>query len=373
MKILLISNTSWSVYNFRLELMKALKEKGAEVKFCAPKDNYTKKIIKRGYDFKEIKLDRGGFNPFRDLRTIYQLYRIYKKENPEVVLHYQVKPNIYGAIAAKLAGIHCINTVSGLGSSFVTPSLLTHFVKFLYRISFRFPDKVFFQNQDDLQLFVKGKLVNKEKTGWVPGSGVNTKKFSPEFCNSGGNRQDFVFLFMGRLLYEKGVEQLIKASNELVQEYDNVKVWLLGFIDQDNPSGIPLDEIKKWNQLPHIKYLGKTDDTRKYLCKANCVVLPSYREGVSRSLLEAASMEKILITTDTVGCREVVEEGKNGFLVKPKDVNSLVKAMKAVKELPEGERIKMKKAGRKKMIREFSIERVVDKYLKAIKELCPSF
>ena len=367
-KILFVSNTAWSLYNVRLGLMNALKSQGFTISFCSPYDEYADRLKEKGFRYIKVDLDRKGLNPFKELTTIFSFYKIYKKEKPDLILHFTIKPDIYGGIAAKLNGINFIDVITGLGFVFTRKGLLTKIVEFLYRISLRFSRKIIFLNEEDLNLFVNKKIAQKEKVKLILSEGVNIDYFSPIFCSrikKEGNK--FVFLYLGRILKDKGVEVLVNAYKKVKQVYPETELWLLGPIDVGNPSAISQDEIKEWEKDDLIKYLGTISDVRPFICKADCVVLPSYREGVPRSLLEAASMEKPIITTDAVGCREVVDNGKNGFLVPIKDFESLTKVMIKMVKIDANKRQEMGKLGREKVMREFNEKEVIKKYLEVIK------
>ena len=365
-KILFVSNTSWSIYNFRKKLMKTLKEKGVNISFCANYDKYVEKLKKEGFKYIEVKIDRKGKNLFKDLKLIFDLYRIYKKEKPDLILHYTIRPNIYGSLAAKMGKIKCINTITGLGSVFIKNNILTKLVKFLYKISFKFSEKILFQNKDDLNIFLKNGFDQKEKLILVPGSGVDTKHFSPGFCEKKDN-SSFVFLFLGRILWYKGVEEFVKASEIIKKRYSYSESLLLGPIDKENSSSISKKQIERWEKEEYIQYLKERDDVRKIICRSDVVVLPSYyKEGIPRSLLEAASMEKPIIATDVSGCKEVVENSVNGFLCRVKDHKDLADKMKKMINLKKEERIEMGKKGREKVKKEFDEKIVIEKYLKII-------
>jgi len=368
-KILLVSNTTWSLYNFRLGLMEILKQKGFEVLFCAPYDKYAEILKERGFKYFKIKnLERKGLNPIKEIRLILELYQIYKKIKPDLVLHFTIKPNIWGTIVTKLINVKCFNTITGLGSLFVKKTFFLKAIKFLYKLSFKFSQKIFFQNKEDLEFFLKNKIVKKEKTILVPGSGVDIGHFHPDFCKRiKKDSKNFIFLFVGRLLKEKGLKDLVEATKIVKHKYPNIEVWLLGNIDKDNPSAISEKKLKEWQDLNLVKYLGFYDDIRPFLCRADCFVFPSYyREGIPRSLLEAGAMEKPIITTNNVGCKEVVEEEKNGFLVPPKDPEKLAKAMIKMIEISEEKRKEMGKLARQKILKEFDQNLVINFYLQEI-------
>ena len=369
-KILFVSNTSWSLYNFRLGLMKSLKDRGFEVDFCAPYDEYSDKLQKDGFGYFPINLDRKGKNLFKELVSLFSFYKTYKRAKPDLILQYTIKPVIYGSIAAKLNKINFINTITGLGSAFIHENWQTRIIEFLYKIILNSSYRVFFQNKDDLNMFVKKGLIKKEKTILVAGSGVDTEHFNPKFCNSINKRtNNFVFLYVGRMLRDKGVEVLVKAYRKVKEKYLDTELWLLGSIDNGNPTAIPKKEIEGWEDKGLIKYFKFTPDIRSFLCQADCVVLPSFREGMSRTLLEAASMEKPIITTDSIGCKEIVDNGINGYLVPIKDNAILARAMIKMINIGKDKRKKMGEKGREKIIREFDEKIVIEKYIEAIRFL----
>ena len=346
MKTMFVSSTSLTVRNFRVGLMQALKAEGFEVSFCAQDNGYAKEVENKGFTFFPLVIDRKGINLFTEIKQIIFLYKLYKKEKPNIILHYTIKPNIYGSLAAKLAGIPCINTVTGLGYAFMNKNLLYYLVEILYRVSCGFAQRTFFQNSDDLNLFLKSKLISKQKAVLVSGSGVNMDFFHPSFCRGlEKNAGQFVFLFSGRFLWDKGIDELVKAARLTKQKYSQARFWLVGIVDPGNPSGISEERLNGWQKEGVITYWKEPPDIRKFICQADCVVLPSYREGTPRSLLEALAMEKPIITTDTVGCREVIKDGVNGFCVPIKDQQALFSAFCKMIELPDEVRLEMGKVG----------------------------
>lgn len=364
-KILLTSNTSWSVYKFRHGLMYALQKEGFDVSFCAKKDSYTDKLEKE-FTFHEIHIDRRGKNPLKDLKLIFDFYKIYKRENPGLVIHYTIKPNIYGTIAAKIARVKSINVVTGMGSVFINKGILSSLVKKLYKISFKFAEKTFFLNRDNLSFFLKNKIVEKEETILLPGEGINTELFSPRFCKEGPKK--FTFLYTGRILKEKGIIELINAFKSIKEKHPS-KLILVGKTDDKNPSVIKKKEIDKWKEENIIDYYEEVEDIRKFICKSDCIVLPSYKEGLPRSLLEALSMGKVVITTDIPGCRDLVEGILDNFLIKPKDVDDLREKMIEMIKISSEEREVLGKKLREKMIKGFNEKIVTEKYLEVINNL----
>ena len=363
-KIVLSSNTSWSIYNFRYELVKELL-KNYEVIVVAPKDKYSTKLIDLGCKYYDIYIDNKGTNPKNDLKTFFEYYNLYKKINPDITLHFTIKPNIYGNLACNLLNIPVINNVTGLGSVFIKENIITKIVKMMYKVAFK-NSFVFFQNKDDLELFLKEKLI-KKNFDVLPGSGIDTEKFKPIEVKKKDNV--FSFLLIARMLWDKGIGEYVEAANIIKQKYKNIEFLLLGAVGIDNPTAIPKEEIEKWQNQGIVKYLGTTDSVKEKIAKADCVVLPSYyREGTPRVLLESAAMAKPIITTDNVGCRDVVDDGINGYLCEVKNSQDLADKMEKMITLSEEERIKMGRSGREKVIKEFDEKIVIDKYLKVIEE-----
>jgi len=368
LKILISINTAWNLVNFRTGLIRALVANGHEVVALAPLDKYVPQLSELGCRFIALPIDSGGVNPFRDAALLYRYLKILKHEQPDVFLGYTVKPNVYGSIAAHALGIPVINNIAGLGSVFIERGWLTILVRQLYRLALSRSYKVFFQNDDDYQLFVKGGLVSPTKSDRVPGSGVDLSRFA--FDTTVRPLHSFRFILIARMLWEKGVGQYVEAAKILRREGINAQWCLLGFLDVQNPAAISREQVDKWVAKEVVKYLGVSDDVRSEILASDCVVLPSYyREGVPRTLLESAALGRPIITTNTVGCREVVDDGVNGFLCHPRDVLDLVKQMRRMIELTPSERSGMGCEGRKKVERQFDEQIVIAKYLKAIGEL----
>ncbi|HTH57080.1 MAG TPA: glycosyltransferase family 4 protein [Cyclobacteriaceae bacterium] len=365
MKVAIVLNTSWNIYNFRKSFVKALIDDGHEVHTIAPFDKYTHYLIQAGCTHHPVRMDSRGANPIKDLGLVFELGLIYFKVKPDVVLHFTVKPNVYGTLAASLLGIPVINNVCGLGTVFLKKGMVSSIAKLLYKISFRFPKKVFFQNPEDKELFVSQKLVSPKIVGEVPGSGINPSLYSPSLENKGV----FTFLVISRLIYDKGIAEYIEAIRILKANNVRARFLLLGAKDTEHKRGIPAEVVDGWIKAGDVEYLGKTDDVRPYIDRVNCVVLPSYREGSPRSLMEAACMSKPLIATDVPGCRQVIDDGKTGMLCKVQDANDLALKMMAMLEMPDENRISMGEAGRKKMENEFSDSVVIETYRQAMYHL----
>jgi len=369
-KVIISANTVWYLANFRLNLSRVLLKLGYEIVAVAPDGKDAERLSAfDGIRFVPLPMDSKGINPFLDLRLCLKLYQLLRREKPLVYLGYTIKPNIYGGVVCRLLKIPSIHNVSGLGTAFVHDTWLTTVVKLLYRIAFAKSPTVFFQNPDDMSLFLEHHLVGAPQAVRLPGSGVDVNWFAPDRSKSSHN-SSFCFLLSARLLWDKGIGEFVEAARTLLNDGRDVEFQLLGFLGVENSSAIPEKTIQQWEQAGIIRYLGSTDDVRHRLAQADCVVLPSYyREGVPRSLLEAASMAIPVITTDAVGCREVVDDGVTGYLCKPRDANDLSDKMRLIMDMPSGERVAMGQKGREKMLREFNEKLVIDRYLVAIRHL----
>lgn len=367
--VLFCANSAWNIANFRLPLMQYLTEQGYKVSVAAPPDPYAEQLREAGFDFYPFRMSRKGTNLFTDLRTYLQLKRLFKRLRPQVVCNFTVKPNIYGTVAASWLGIPAINNISGLGTVFITHSTVTGLVKQLYRFSQKRAFKVFFQNDDDRTQFIEHRLVPEGHTGILPGSGIDLQKFRPDASGrfQGSDVQSLTsFLLVARLLGDKGVREYFDAARIITAERRDAVFYLLGPIDEHNSTAVSRSELDRLLQPGAVRYLGETDDVRRHISAADCVVLPSYREGTPRTLLEAAAMGKPLIATDVPGCRQVVDEGSNGFLCTPYSAESLADAIRRILLLRPRERYAMGMQGRKKMEAEYDQRLVFRAYLTAI-------
>jgi glycosyltransferase involved in cell wall biosynthesis len=359
-KLAIVSNTSWSIYNFRRNLIRTLLAAKFDVVAIAPPDSHSSDVASLGCRYVPLKMNGKGRNPIEDLSLFLRLTKLFRREAPNCVLTFTPKPNIYGCWAARTLGIPAVANVAGLGSVFVSRSITRKLVQQMYRVALKWPEKVFFQNCDDLSLFTSLNIVDSQRSELLPGSGVDLHHYSPQPRADG----TITFLFSARLLGEKGINEYVAAAKRLKQHWPDVQFRVLGFTDAKNPSAVSAATLEHWNREGTVSYLGDASDVRPFIADSDCVVLPSYyREGVPRTLLEAASMGKPVITTDMPGCRSVVEDTVTGLLVRPRDVDDLTSKMGAMIAMTGDDRQRMGKKAREKMIQEFDERIVLRRYL----------
>jgi len=365
--VVLSSNTAWSLFNFRGGIIRAILARGFRVIALAPEDSFSSKLAKMGCDVMDIRMNNTGTNPLSDLRTLLAYYSVYRRIKPDIILHFTIKPVIYGSISARQLGIPCVNMITGLGSVFIRDTWVTRLVQILYRFALGRSQKTIFQNPDDLRLFVDRGLVPQMRALRFPGSGIDVSAFSAQPAIG---RDYQVFILIARMLWDKGVGVYVDAARELKMRHPKATFHLLGSIDEMKETGIKREQIEKWVGEGVVEYLGEADDVRPHIAGSDCVVLPSYyREGVPRSLLEAAAMSRPVITTDSVGCREAVDDGVTGYLCKVKDSVDLADKMERIMTLSGEQRAEMGRNGRLKMEREFDEQIVIRRYLEIIDEI----
>ena len=363
MKIVFSSNISWSIYNFRTLLLKSLQKDGHIIYTVASKDKYADKLIDEGFFFDEVKLNNNSKNPFEDIKLVFQYYKLYKKIQPDVICHNAIKPNIYGTIVAKFLGIPVVNNISGLGTLFIEESFSTKIAKLLYKFSQKYANTVFFQNQNDLSLFVNENLIDSEKVKLIPGSGVDTNLFKQKKNES---LNIFKFIFVGRLLTDKGIIELYDAVLNLSKMRNDFKVIIVGDRYDSNKTCITKAQLDLFKNNSLFDFVGHTDKVYDELIKANCLILPSYREGLSKVLIEAGSSGIPCITTDVPGCKDVIIDGFNGFIVTPKNSDSILEAMLKILNCDSNKLIELSNNARKNILDKFSIDIVNQIYVNEI-------
>ena len=372
MRIAVVANTSWYLFNFRANLIKALVDCGHDVVAIAPVDAYSKKIEELGIKFEPIKLSGSSTNPLTELRTIIELAIIFKRCGITLILSYTPKGNLYSGIASMASGSKFVPNVSGLGRAFIKKTVITKIVSLLYRLTFKRAERVFFQNNDDLNLFVENGFIDRTNAERIPGSGVDLKRFQIDVNDRveilSRDLRAPIFLLIARMLWDKGIGEYVEAAKNFKKKYPAARFQLLGFSGSDNPSSIPISTIKNWVSDGIVEYLGDTDDVRPFILAADCVVLPSYREGVPRVLLEASALARPIITTNVPGCRDVVIVNKSGFMCNSHDAIDLEKRLNQFVSLTQNARIELGSNGRIYIETEFDETIVLNRYLNLVKK-----
>ncbi len=367
LRITLVCNTAWAIYTYRQGLIRELASHGVEVIVLAPRDRTFELLTAMGCRCIDLPVASKGTNPRDDLRTLWALFRHYRSIHPDIVFHYTIKPNIYGSIAAKLAGVNSVAVTTGLGYVFIQHSRAAQVAKMLYRFAFRFPREVWFLNRDDKSAFIdQNLLVHPERARLLHGEGIDLEQF---VVTPLPDTDHFNFVLIGRLLWDKGVGEYVEAARRLRKRYPQARFQLLGPVGVDNPSAITRAEVAAWEQEGVIEYLGEAHDVRPFIAAANCVVLPSYREGVPRTLMEASAMGRPIVATDVPGCREVVAHGINGLLCEVRNANSLADRLAQMLDMDGEERRAMGERGRHKVMAEFDERVVINQYKDLIRNL----
>ena len=330
-------------------------------------DGYEEKLRDEVDEVVDLYISRTGTNPLTDLITLADLWRVVYSRKPSVILLFTVKPVVYGSLIARFCGIPALAMITGLGTVFIRTGLLTDVVIRLYRFALKANPIIFFQNQDDYEVFSRAGIVTKQDSRFTPGSGVDLNYFQyrPEL-RSGVRLK---FLLVARMLWDKGVGEFVSAARVLKVKYPTVEFQLLGPLGVHNRSSISHEQMAAWQTEGVLEYLGETDDVRGAIIDASCVVLPSYREGTPRVLLEAAAIGRPIVTTDVPGCREVVEHGATGLLCEARNVSSLAEAMVKIIKMSQEARDLMGAQGRRLVEQRFSDAIVSDIYFEAIKEV----
>lgn len=363
MHIAIVINTSWNIYNFRMGLIQSFLLKGWRVTAIAPEDAFSDKLIEAGCEYCPISMQNKGSNPIADIKLFFKLLYIYYNVSPDVILHFTIKPNIYGAFAAGVLKIPVINNVSGLGTVFIRNNIISRIAIILYKLAFKFPKTIFFQNNDDRDLFVSRDICEQDNTAVLPGSGINLHKFiAGEYIKP----QPFIFMMVARLLYDKGIVEYVQAAKIVKKEFPDSVFRVVGFVDATAGLGVSQGDIQQWEQEGWIEYMGSTADVKPYINTAGCIVLPSYREGTPRTLLEALALGKPIVTTNVPGCKETVTEGVNGYLCESKNAVSLAEAMIKILVTSENQLKEMAKQGRLLAENKFDEKIVVKAYHSAI-------
>jgi glycosyltransferase involved in cell wall biosynthesis len=361
MIVAIVANTAWNLYNFRRSLIDALLKEDYRVLLIAPDGPERERLKATGVEYITLRnLRRKGLNPLRDLALLNELRGIYRQQKVTVALHFTIKPVIYGSLAARLTGVRNISTLTGLGYTFLSGDRANGLVRIMYRNALRHAETVFFHNPDDRQLFLDGGLVTGAQSGVVAGSGLRLEDYplSPYSEAIPGR-----FLFVARLLTDKGIREYVAGARAAKAVNPSLTFHVLGPFDPDNPSEIGAEELKQWVAEGVIFYEGATMDVRSHLARASVVVLPSYREGCPRALLEGGATGRPLLATDVPGCRAVVTDSYNGFLVPPRDAEALASVMLKMSALPTGDLEQMGLRARTVVEERFDLRMVNGDYL----------
>jgi glycosyltransferase involved in cell wall biosynthesis len=363
--VTLSSNTSWYLYNFRASTIRRLAADGYRVVCLSPRDDYSQKLIRDlACEWLPLVMDNKGSNPFRDAGLVIQFWRYYRRLKPVAALHFTIKNNVYGTWAARSLGVPAINNVSGLGTAFIRNGIVPAIVRFLYKASQPFAHRVFCQNEEDFAHLVESRLVPQQRLELLPGSGVDLDRFRPDLREN--HTGPLRFLYAGRMLADKGLNELIAAVCSINANGVQCSLWLSGFADVENVSAISARQLKAWAEQPGIAWLGPSDSMEQVYAAVDCVVLPSYREGMPRSLLEAGAMGLPVVATDVPGCRNIVENGINGLLCEVRNTESLHGALLKILQMTHEERTVMGENGRRLVSQKYDETLVVDAALRAV-------
>jgi len=362
MKVVLTANTSWYLVNYRAGLIGFLKKQGYDVITVSPRDEHSPRLGELGCVVRSVPLRSYSVNPLSDLRTLVGYLKLFFFESPAAILAFTAKPVIYGAVAARMLRIPAVLTITGLGTAFIHKNWVSAIVRILYRCALTPRNDVIFQNREDRRLFEDLGIVRRGSGIVVPGSGIDLERFTVEKPTSGSEKECERFLYLGRVLYDKGIKELIEATRMIKKEYPEIHVRILGSRPSENASVVRSEDLDLWEKSGLIEYIPAAPDVRPFLKDCDCVVLPSYREGLPRSLLEAAAVGKPAIATNVPGCQEVVVAGETGLLCKVKDAHSLASAMKRFIRMSRGERARLGQNARRMVEVHYNEKTVLNTY-----------
>ena len=366
-RIVLTCNTSWGVYNFRRGIIRRLRGLGADVRVLAPPDDYSEALAAEVDEIRPIFIDSKGTNPFTDYRTVRNYKTSLRSLRPDLLIAYTIKPIIYASGPARSLRIPVLNVVTGLGSPFLQKVALKRVVRFLYRRALRGNAPVFFLNAEDRAYFMKHQMVEEGRDRLIPGEGVDLVRFKEtEFPERVGRNLRIVYC--GRFLADKGLRELVEAFRRCVAGGIPVELDLVGFSETTNPSAVPPGEISSWNSIDGITVHPPTDDVNPYLRRAHLLVLPSYREGLPRSILEAFSVGRPVLASDVAGCRDLVRPGQTGWLCPARDAGALEQGIRDIVGLNTREIAETGRRGRRLVEEIYGDDAVWARYAEALAE-----
>ena len=360
-KILVFSNSSWNIYNFRLNLLLFLKSKKFKIYILSPNDAFSEKLIKHGFSHKRINVKSNRIAFFSDIYLFINILKFINYIKPDYVLSFTIKPNLYSVISSYFIKFKCIINVTGLGTMYFKSFYIKKIYLLIYRFIIKKADYTMFQNKDDY-LLLNNK---KRKSKILPGSGINLNQYKYYEKKSS---TEITFLFVGRMLKEKGLIEFLKASEIIKKKYSNAVFQILGNYDERNPSSIDKNELNYYVSNNYVKVNNFRENITTLLIECDCVVLPSYREGTSRVLLEAGSTGTPSITSDVTGCNNVIKDGFNGFLCESKNIYSLVDAIVKFYKLSQYEKNIMGKNARVNIESNFDEKIIFEEYFSILND-----
>ncbi|MEH7180552.1 glycosyltransferase family 4 protein [Neobacillus vireti] len=360
MKILILANNDVGLYKFRKELIQKLISQGNEVYISLPEGEFIKHLVEMGCKFVETNVDRRGLNPIKDIKLLLHYFTLLNKVKPNLVITYTIKPNIYGGILCRFKNIAYAVNITGLGTAFHGSRILKKVVIFLYKIASKRAKVLFFENDENQSIFIHNKIVFPKNALNLNGAGVNLEEYQfTEYPSCEETR----ILFIGRVMKEKGIEELLEVARRLKGEYSNLFFDIVGPIEDDYR---PI--IKKLQEENVVNYYGFQSDVRPYIKKSHCFVLPSYHEGMANTLLEAGALGRPLVTSNIFGCKEAVNDKENGYLVRIKDIEDLYEKIKEFIHLPYEEKVEMGRKSREHIVSKFDKKKIIETTLKELKK-----
>lgn len=374
MKIVLFANTEWYLYNFRRSLALALRAQGHEVLLLSPPGPYGEKLRQMGFDWTPAPMERRSLNPLVELRLVWWIRNYLKNSGADVVHGFTIKCAVYGCLAGRLARMKGrVSSVAGLGYVFISNSLRARLLRPVVRTLLRLAldgsnCRLILQNNDDLELFRKSGIVDPDHIRLIKGSGVNCDRFNPDFTRRASDPEEVRMVLPARLLWDKGVAEYVEAARRLKTQFPKARFYLAGAPDPGNPASVSDDDVQAWKNEGAVEVLGHVDDMVALFQRCDVVVLPSYREGLPKGLIEAAACECAMVSTDAPGCREVVADGVNGYLVKVQDVLTLTTALQRLLQDAELRR-RMGRMARLSALEEFDERHVVRATIGVYQEL----
>jgi glycosyltransferase involved in cell wall biosynthesis len=370
-RILLVSNTTQSFWIYRRDLIRHFIQMGYDVHCAAPPDSTIEQVQSLGATVHPIPLSRSGINPFTEIKSLLALLTLLRHVRPNIVFTYTIKPNSYVPIIARILSSPCISIVTGLGYSFISQTTKAIFSRYIFTTGLSLSTQIWVYNPNDQSDLIAFKKSITQKTSLIPGSGINISEFSVTNKKTPTEHPTLSFLMIARLLIDKGVREYMRAAEILKQQYPDIQCHLLGALDPGNPAAITQKELDQAIQSGTIHYHPETKDVRPFIANSDCIVLPSYREGIPKVLLEAGAMGKPSITTDVPGCRDVITHGHNGLIITARDINSLADTMVHFIEMDNDQKELMGSNARDHIVNNFSNESIFQKYINCLTLFLP--